>query len=186
MSGGQASEALERLIREYGDRAFQFAFRLSGNVEESKDLVQDAFFRVLRSWGSYDAARSLDAWFFRILRNVFLDARKKYETLHGVSLDAGPAGVAEEDLTYGDLLPDGEAAFLDALERSESIEKVQRTLAALSYEHRVVLSLCDMDGLNYEEISKVLDIPIGTVRSRVSRARIAFKRRLAVRLGGRG
>ncbi|MFH1723568.1 MAG: RNA polymerase sigma factor [Elusimicrobiota bacterium] len=185
MEQSGAAERFEEFVRDYGERAFQFAYRLSGNVEEAKDLVQEAYYRVLRSWDRYDASRSLDAWFFRILRNVFLDSRKRYERRHAVSLDRSPEGVSEDGATYGDLLAGDEEAVLDALERRESAGLVRETLDGLSHEHRAVLTLCDMEGLGYEEIARVLEVPVGTVRSRVSRARRAFRRRMAGRIGAR-
>lgn len=179
-SGGP--ERFEAFVSEYGERAFQFAYRLSGNVEEAKDLVQEAFFRVLRSWQSYDGSRSLDAWFFTILRNVFLDGRKRYERRHGVSLDAPAGGRDGECSRLAELLPDEEEAVLDRLQRAETARFVREALEELPYDHRTVLTLCDMEGLSYEEISNVLDVPVGTVRSRISRARDSLARRLADRV----
>ena len=170
----------QRFVREYGERAFQFAYRLTGNIEEAKDLVQESFYRVLRSWDRYDRSRSLEAWFFTILRHAFLDGRKRYERRHAVSLDrtVRPCG-GEEAKTYEELLPDNEQTVLEGLERDEVAQEVRRTLDRLPYDHRVVLTLCDMEGHSYEEISKVLDVPVGTVRSRISRARLAFRREMA-------
>ena len=69
----EANARLERFVREYADQGFQFAVRLCGNTEEAKELVQEAFYRVLRHWESYDPAQSLENWFLTILRNVYYD-----------------------------------------------------------------------------------------------------------------
>ncbi len=178
MGQGEPGPRFERLIREYSERAFQFAYRLSHNPEEAKDCVQEAFFRVLRSWEKYDETRSLEAWFFTILRHVFLDGRRRYERRMGVSLDASIVSEGGEAGTFLDLLPAEEEGMLQRLERREAGEAVHRVLDAMSYEHRVVLTLCDMEAMNYEEIAQVLDVPAGTVRSRISRARQAFRRKM--------
>ena len=127
----------EEFVREYGERAFQFAYRLTGNVEESKDLVQDAFYRTLRSWDRYDPSRPLNGWYFTILRHLFLDGRKRYERRHKVSLDervqrTERGADAQPGAMYADLLPVEEETVLESLERRESADLVRRTLDALS------------------------------------------------------
>lgn len=166
-------------MRAYGERAFQFAYRLSGNIEEAKDLVQEAFRRLLDRWERYDPSQPLDAWFFTILRHLFLDGRKRYERRHAVSLDRPPAGRDEDASSYSDVLADREEAVLDRLQREEAAAEVRRALDGLSFEHRAVLVLCDMEQMSYEEIARTLAVPLGTVRSRVNRARAALRRRLA-------
>ena len=64
---------LERFIREYAERAFQFAFRLCGNAEQAKELTQEAFFRLIRKWDQYDPSQPLEGWFLTVLRNVYYD-----------------------------------------------------------------------------------------------------------------
>jgi RNA polymerase sigma-70 factor (ECF subfamily) len=176
MGKSPPGQRFEDFIREYGERAFQFAYRLSGNVEEAKDLVQEACRRALSRWHHFDEQRSLDAWFFTILRHLFLDGRRSAARRRNLSLDASVPGDVEQ--TYSDLLPGEEEAALEQLARAETAEQVRRVLDALSYDHKVILTLCDMQALRYEEISQVLDVPVGTVRSRLSRARIAFRRAL--------
>ena len=173
-----ADKRFEAFLQEYGERAYQFAYRLCGNPDDAKDLVQEAFLRLLRHREDYDASKVMEGWFFTTLKHVFLDARKRFEKRNLVSLDERVEG-AEEDATYADLLPDEERAALDRLESAESASVVREALEAMSCEHRVVLTLCDMQGMTYEEIGKVLEVPHGTVRSRISRARIALRRRLA-------
>lgn len=166
----------ESFVCEYGERAFQFAYRLGGNVEEAKELVQEAFVRMFRNWERFDRSRSMSAWYFRILRNVFLDGRRRYERKYAVSIDRRVSGEAEDFGTYGDALEESGEAPFDALAREENAREVRAALAALSFEHRAILSLVDMEASSYEEVGRVLDIPLGTVRSRVARARSAFRR----------
>lgn len=171
-------EELERFIKDYSERAYRFAWRLCGNQEEAKEVVQEAFLRAIKAWGRYDPSKPLESWFLTILRHVYLDGVRSYERRNGVSLDA-PLSNGEEGLTFADALPDArEEAILSRLERKEASREVQAVLESLCAEHRVVLSLCDMQGLSYEEIGKVLNAPLGTVRSRINRARAAFKRKM--------
>lgn len=174
----ERQEELERFIREYSERAYRFAWRLCGNPEEAKELVQEAFLRAIKAWDRYDPSKPLEAWFLTILRHVYLDGVRSYERRNGVSLDV-PLSGQEEGMTFADALPDSrEEALLSRLERQEASREVHSVLEQLCAEHRAVLSLCDMQGLSYEEIGKVLNAPLGTVRSRINRARAAFKRKM--------
>ena len=168
-------------VREHGERAFRFAYRLCGNAEDAKDLVQEGFFRALRGWDRFDAAQGADGWLLGILRNLYLDARKRYDRRNVSSLDAAAGG--EEGLA--DTVADSDEPLLERLEREESVAELRRVLESLSFDYRVVLTLCDMEGLSYEDIARVLDIPLGTVRSRVNRSREALRRALARREGVR-
>ena len=167
---------LEGLAHEYGERAFQFAYRLSGNVEEAKNLVQEALRRTLSNWHSYDASRTLDAWFFTILRNAFLDARKRYGYRRSLSLDAHVEGL--DGITYAEWLQDADMSPLGRMERQETANGVRMALEALSKDHRDVLTLCYIEGFPYEQAADSLGIPCGTVRSRLARARETLRRSL--------
>lgn len=171
---------IERLVQEYGERAFQFAYRLTGNVGEAKELTQEAFYRALKNWESYDHSQPVDHWFFTILRNLFLDGLKRFDKTNVLSLDM-PAEDAEED--YAEILEERSDRILETLEREESGKKVREALERLTAEHRAVLTLADLEGLPYEDIAKVIRCPVGTVRSRVSRARNALKRQLLQEAG---
>jgi len=170
-----SDQLLETFSREYGGRLLSFARRLCGDIDEAKELVQETFYRVLRAWDRYDPSQPLDAWSFTILRRVFFDTRKRYECKHTASLDAPVNG--EDSSSLGALIPDVNGCFLEHLERNETGSLVQIALSRLNDSHRAVLTLCDMDGLTYREAAEVLDIPEGTVRSRISRARQSFRRR---------
>lgn len=167
-------QALDSLIHDYGERAFQFAYRLSKNAEEAKELVQEALYRMARSWDRYDQSRPPEAWFFVILRNAFLDSRKLSAYRHAVSLDAPLAGDVE-DGCIGDQIPDGRADILEQLARQETSRAVTSVLRGLRKEHCSVLTLRDIKGLSYEAIAQTLGVSIGTIRSRISRARESFR-----------
>jgi RNA polymerase sigma-70 factor (ECF subfamily) len=141
---------IERLVEEYGERAYQFAFRMTNSQEQARELVQEAFYRVLRNWERYDRSQPLDHWFFSILRHLFVDGVRRFEKLNVVSIDA-PA--EESGQPYDEILEDQAERLLERLEREESGTAVRRALERLTAEHRAVLMLADVEGLSYEQIS---------------------------------
>lgn len=172
---------LERFIDEYADRGYEFALALSGDPEEAKELVQEAFVRAFDHWPQYDRSQAFEGWFLGILRNLYRDGLKRYERRHGVSLDA-PLESEDGQVTAAEALADArDEAALARLERQAAGEEVREALEALSPEHRAVLTLSDMQGLSYEDLAQALGCPLGTVRSRLNRARRAFRRELTAR-----
>ncbi|MHB2025648.1 MAG: RNA polymerase sigma factor [Elusimicrobiota bacterium] len=167
---------LAKFIRDYSDRGFRFAYQLSGNAEDAKELVQEAFFRVIRNWAKWDATSNPESWFLTILRNVYYDALRRYERRNSLSLDRVFDEDGESQNSLSDMVSDvREESFFESLVRQERSGMVRGVLDSLNPEHKAVLVLCDMEGLSYEKISVVLDCPMGTVRSRISRAREAFR-----------
>jgi RNA polymerase sigma-70 factor (ECF subfamily) len=166
---------LERFVDEFGDHAYSFAFSLAGNEPDARELVQEAFVRIFDRADRYDAAQSLESWFLTVMKNLFLDGTRSWDRKRGVSLDE-PMG---DGTTIADSLADArEEALLDRLERTEDAERVHRALARLKPEWRGVLMMIDVNGMGYEDAAEALDWPLGTVRSRVSRARAALRARL--------
>ncbi|MBI5631693.1 MAG: RNA polymerase sigma factor [Elusimicrobia bacterium] len=176
---------LERLIEQYSPRGYQFAYHLCGNDDEARELLQESFFKVLRGWGSYRDGQPLENWFLTILRHVYYDKIKRFDSRHSVSMDAPLSGYgAEEGLRLSETLCDAaEGDVLESLERQELREQVLAAMESLSLEQKAVLTLSDIQGLSYDQISEVLDCPAGTVRSRLCRARKAFKRRIMEEIG---
>lgn len=176
---------LERFIEEYSEKGYQFAYHLCGREDQAKELVQEAFVRVLRQWERCDRSQSQENWFLTILRNLHYDSLKRYERRNTVSWDAPLLGCGEDEgRTLAALVADDrDEAMLERLERQEASAEVRAVLDSLAAEHKVVLVLCDMQALSYAEIAEVLDCPVGTVRSRLYRARAAFRRALAGKSG---
>ncbi len=169
-------DKLERFVTDYSERGYQFAYGLCGNGEDAKELVQEAFCRILRHWDRYDDSQPLETWFLSILRNVYVDSVKRYERRFGLSLDAPVCADRDGGATLADMLADSnEEGVLERLSRESLAGEVRRAFAGLKLEHKAVLNLCDVEDLSYEEMAQVLDCPVGTVRSRVSRAREALK-----------
>jgi RNA polymerase sigma-70 factor, ECF subfamily len=173
---------LERFIEDYAEQGFQFAFHLCGNVEDARELVQETFFRLIRKWDQYDHSQPLESWFVVILRNIYFDGTRKYDKKHFVSLDAPSGGEEGGSQAFSEIVADArEDDLLGALERQEKAEAVREALQSLSPEHRAILDLSDLQGLKYVEIMEVLDCSLGTVRSRLFRAREAFRKALLER-----
>ncbi|MDE2142752.1 MAG: RNA polymerase sigma factor [Elusimicrobia bacterium] len=172
-----SSDDLERFVEEYGDHAYGFAFSLCGNEPDARELVQDAFVKIFDRAARFDDAQSLESWYMTVLKNLFLDGRRRWERKNGVSLDA-PVG-EESSLNVADCVADDrDVAMLERLERRESAAQVRRALGRLSPDARAILTLVDIEGRGYEEAAEALGCPLGTVRSRISRARDALRERL--------
>lgn len=158
----------EELVREHSDRVYRLAYRLTGNQHDAEDLTQDVFIKVFRSLPSFTPG-TLDGWIHRITTNLFLDhARRRSRVRIDPVADTG-----EREARDGQ--PDAE--FDDA----GLAPDVAGALAALPPDQRVAVVLCDIEGLSYDEVSRVLDVKSGTVRSRIHRGRKSMRAALAHR-----
>jgi RNA polymerase sigma factor (sigma-70 family) len=157
------------------DSMYNFAFRLTNDEDDANDLVQDTYLKAFRFINSFSQGTNAKAWLFRILKNSFInDFRKKSKE---------PAKVDYQDVetTYNSE-EDAETNQTVDL-RVESVQdligdEIANALNALPVDFRTVIILCDVEGFTYEEMAKILDIPIGTVRSRLHRARMLLKEKL--------
>ena len=161
------------LIQRSGDKAYNFAYRLAGNEPDARDLLQEAFAKAFEHGDSYDPARPFDSWLLRILHNVFLDSMRRHSHSRTVSLDA-PAPV--EDAGWADLLPEDSPLPGDDLVKRESLDILQRALERLPPVYKASVALRDIEGLSYEEIAAVMEIPVGTVRSRIHQGRLLLRK----------
>ena len=158
------------IVRDHSARVFRLAFRLTGNRHDAEDLTQEVFVRVFRSLSTYQPG-TFEGWLHRITTNVFLDGARRRQRIR---FDALP-----ED--FGDKLP-GRIPAPDDTYLSELFDDdVEAALAQLKPEFRVAVVLCDIEGLSYDEIASVLDVKIGTVRSRIHRGRSLLRKALAHR-----
>lgn len=159
----------EELVRDHSDRVYRLALRLTGNRHDAEDLTQDVFVRVFKSIHSFTPG-TLEGWMHRITTNLFLDQARRRQRIR-----MDPMGEAGERIGGSTSSPDElvDDAGLDA--------DVAAALAALPPEYRVCVVLCDIEGLSYEEIAEVLDVRLGTVRSRIHRGRTQLRAALAHR-----
>ncbi|MCU0338295.1 MAG: sigma-70 family RNA polymerase sigma factor [Spirosomaceae bacterium] len=154
---------------------YNFAFRLTMDEDDANDLVQDTYLKAFRFISSFERGTNAKAWLFRILKNSFInDYRKR-------SKEPSKVDYQEVETTYNS----EESAEVEHTTdlRVESVQdmigdEVANALNSLPVDFRTVIILCDVEGFTYEEMAKILDIPIGTVRSRLHRARNLLKDKL--------
>jgi RNA polymerase sigma factor (sigma-70 family) len=157
----------EEIARDHGRFLYTVAYRLTGNHDDAQDLVQEVLLRVRRGLATYQPG-SLEGWLSRITTNAFLDdvRRRKRRPLEVVpDLPERTLGI--------DADPD------ETIAQTRLPEDVQAALAALPDDFRAAVVLCDVVGLDYAEIARSLDIPSGTVRSRIHRGRALLRKALA-------
>jgi RNA polymerase sigma-70 factor (ECF subfamily) len=170
--------AFEELIEGYQKKIFNLAYRILGNYEDAGDMAQEALIRVFRSIANFKEQSSFSTWVYRITTNVCLDEIRKKKNKKVISLDEEirvEDGEMKRQIMSDDIQPD-EAAELEELRTS-----VNNAINSLPEDQRLVITLRDIQGLSYEEISSVLDCPSGTVKSRINRARQALKNVLSTK-----
>ena len=160
----------EEVVRDHSAQVYRLSYRLTGNASDAEDLTQDVFVRVFRSLHRFQPG-TFEGWLHRITTNLFLDGARRRQKIR---FDRMVEGSAER-------LPSSWPTPSEQLADADLDHDVAAALAALSPEFRAAVVLCDIEGLSYEEISDVLDIKIGTVRSRIHRARAQLRTALAHR-----
>ena len=168
--------AFNDLVRKYEKQVYNFAYRLTGNYDDANDVAQDAFLRVFNAIGSFRGDASFSTWLFRITTNVFLDERKRAKAHPQASLDEylelGESSVTRQ---IEDPSPTPEAV----LEESERAQILSNAVSDLPEYQRAMVTLYHGQQKSYEEIAEIMDLPIGTVKSRLNRARLALKEKLS-------
>ncbi len=162
---GQRS-SYEFLVVKYQDRLFNSVFQVVGRREEAEDVVQEAFVQAFVKLGTFQRTSGFYTWIYRIAFNLSVSRRRKKRPEHSIDHLRDQAG--EEPIARND--PIGQE-----LERKEDEAELYVALDELSDEHRKIVVLRELEGLCYEEIAEVLDLPVGTVRSRLHRARLQLK-----------
>ncbi|HZZ64584.1 MAG TPA: sigma-70 family RNA polymerase sigma factor [Candidatus Baltobacteraceae bacterium] len=165
---------LEQTIEQYGKATYNFAYRLTHNEADARDLTQEAFIRVYRAWRSFQPGTSFLSWVYRIVTNLYRDElrRKKGRYQDEIPEDNVPQ-------TVGGERPLAVTPIEDYVE-AQLGEGLARSLEQLSPEQRQVIVLADIEEYSYQEIAEIMGCSIGTVRSRLHRAR-ALLRRLVLR-----
>lgn len=155
------------------DALYTFAFHLCYNEADANDLVQETYLKAFRFIANYQKGTNAKAWLFKILKNIFInDYRKKAKM---------PVKVDYEDITSYNIKDNSYNEFYDLREelfKDLMGDEVSAAMNAIPLEFRTIILLCDIEGFTYEEISKIIDIPIGTVRSRLHRARKLLREKL--------
>ena len=163
------SAAFGELVRRYQDRLYNTVLRLVDNAEDAQDVVQDAFLQAYQALGGFKGDSQFFTWLYRIAINTAISLKRKQRVtlrMHGSREEGG----AVEPVDPSEFTQPGYA-----LERAEQERKIQQALSRLSAEHRAVLIMKDMEGQKYEVMAEVLEVPIGTIRSRLHRARLELR-----------
>jgi len=174
LSKGEKDALFEKEFMPLIDSLYNFAYRLTLDEDDSNDLVQETYLKAYRFFDSYEQGTNAKAWLFRILKNSFINEfRKKSKEPSKVDYNEVETFYNSEDVDEN----------ITADLRVESIQEmigdeVANALNSLAVDFRTIIILCDLEGFTYEEMSKILDIPIGTVRSRLHRARNLLKEKL--------
>jgi RNA polymerase sigma-70 factor (ECF subfamily) len=164
--------SLNELVLKYQDRAYQYAYRLTRNPEEAADTVADAFVRVNNAIKNFKGQSSFSTWLYRIITNCYLDRKKKEKNRLTVSLDA-PINQGEDEVSR-EIEDPGRTPDEDVI-RSEREAVLQRALAKLPEFQKAMIVMYHAEQLSYEEIAEALDLPLGTVKSRLNRARLSLR-----------
>lgn len=163
------SAAFGALVRRYQDRLYHTVYRLVDNADDAQDAVQEAFLKAYQSLDSFKGDSLFFTWLYRIAVNTAISMKRKQRVL--LRIDGGhdaDSAVEPHDPSEG-------SRPGHSLEQAEQEERVRRALERLSPEHRAVLVLKDMEGHKYETMAEVLGVPIGTIRSRLHRARLELR-----------
>ena len=163
---------VEEAMTKYGRQTYNYAYRLTGNEPDARDLTQEAFIRVFRAWQSFRTGTSFLSWIYRIVTNLYRDELRRRK------------GIFTQPLPDANQPPERGAALADdpiaTIHERQLSSVMQQAVSQLTAEQRAVVVLADIEEYSYQEIAEIIGCSIGTVRSRLHRAR-AQLRKLFVR-----
>ncbi len=179
---GEKQRAFEREALPHSDLLYNYALRMTNNVADAEDLVQETYLKAFRFWDSYQQGTNIRAWLFRIMKNSYINRYRKevrepekvvYDDVTNLYTRTGDDAADPHDAhesTFGSLLDD----------------EIAGAIASLPAEFRTVVILCDIEGLTYEEVADFMECPLGTVRSRLHRGRKLLRAALSAYAQARG
>ena len=170
--------AFDELVRHYEKRVYSFAYRLAGNQDDANDVAQEAFIRVFNSLHTFRGDAVFTTWIYRIVTNVYLDERKKSKSHRQTSLDDYIE--LDENAVSRQIESDAPSPE-EIVEHRERDRVVQEAVSSLPDYQRIIVTLYHLQSRSYEEIAEILHLPIGTVKSRLNRARLALGEKLQSR-----
>ena len=171
--------AYDELVRGYHASIFHVAYRMLGDAAEASDVVQEIFLKVFRNIGGFKGEAALKTWIFKIAFSEILNRLRSWKRRYRyatVSLDDNPS--AKRNGYNSPYVADSKPTPEEVLESKEQETAIQQALSRLSSDHRSIIVLRDIEGFSYSEIAEVLGISIGTVKSRIARARSDLKKSL--------
>ena len=163
------SAAFGQLVQKYQDRLYNTVVHVAGNAEDAQDVVQEAFVQAFLKLDTFQRSSAFYTWLYRIAFNVAFSQRRRRRPMLSVEHAQEVSGL--EPVDNGDDPP-------ERAERNERCRQVREAIEQLSEEHRMVLVLREIDGCCYETIAEILELPIGTVRSRLHRGRLQLREQL--------
>ena len=166
------ADAFEQLLLEHQKNVYNLCYRMAGNPDDAMDLSQETFLRAWRCLDQYQFASAFSTWLYRLCSNICIDFLRKRRRQQTVPLTFEDADGEEQ--TYA--VPDAQPLPEEQVELKLTRETLAAAMAQLLPEHRAVLQLRVVNEMSYEQIADVLDIQIGTVKSRLSRARNQLKK----------
>ena len=167
--------AFDELVRLYEKRVFNCALRIAGNYNDASDIAQEAFIRAFHSIKTFRGDAKFATWIFRIVTNVYLDERKKSKSHRQTSLDDY---IELEENSVTRQLQDNGPGPEEIMETKERAQLLQGAINSLPDYQRIIVTLYHIQHRSYEEIAEILKLPIGTVKSRLNRARLALAEKL--------
>ena len=169
--------AFDRLVGKYEGRIYNLILKICSNPDDAAELTQDTFVKIIENIEEFESRSSFYTWAFRIAVNLTLNYRKRKATVGFSSLDAPVAASDEQGrgVLAAVLRDDKTPTPADVAENRELCELVQNALGKLDDEHRTIVVLRDIEGMDYSQIADVLAVELGTVKSRLSRARTALR-----------
>lgn len=181
----QDESAFDQIVALYADRLYNYIVRMLGNPQDAEDILQEVFLRAYQALPNFDGRASLSTWLFRIATNLCIDHHRKQERrVKTVSIYPDTTDDLEEGGEEWEF-PDTQTPNpLEAALDKELQEVVERAVMALSPKIRTVLLMYDVEGLSYEEIAQALQIPMGTVKSRLHLARTEIQKKVSAYLRG--
>jgi len=167
--------AFENLLRPHLNHLYRVAYRFTGNAPDAEDLIQDLVVKVYQRPDDIDGVERLRPWLTRVMYRMFIDNRRRYSRspIH-LAVDNHPHG-DDEGGPLHDALPSNDPSPDEELEQSFKSRALRAAMERLSDDHRDVIMLHDVEGYTLEEIAKVLECPIGTLKSRIHRARARLR-----------
>lgn len=164
-------QSFEILISRYQKMAYNIAYRIMGNEEDAKDMAQESFIKIFRYIKNFRMDSSFSTWMYRIVMNTCKDELRK-KKLKVISIDK-PIETSDGSMQMD--IEDKSRTPEELLESKETSEEVQEALSQISDNNRIVVVLRDIKGFSYSEISDIIEVPVGTIKSRINRGRHELK-----------
>lgn len=166
-------DAFNDLVSRCQTQVINIAYSMLSDREDAYDAAQEVFVKVYKSIASFNEQSSFTTWLYRITANTCSDfLRKRQRNGNVISISSFTDENKEFDIE------DENASVEDGVELSERQAAVRRAISELKEEHRIIITMCDLEGMGYEQIAEILKIPQGTVKSRINRARNALRKNL--------